>query len=179
MMYTLWSRGELLGESALGYVRVYPNLRTGDLQVTQKGLTVIDRLTQARSDWRSTAKRVLDCKSANTVPESDMNELLADMNAAQDLEEAFAMELRGPDGSVIPTEDIYVVDTEYLLAIAKESESEEDSAEEALSEQDQAAVEEMLEEWEDDHPPWAQQEPEREPERFQIHVRLVDQWAIP
>lgn len=178
-MYTLWSRGELLGESTLGYVRVYPNLRTGDLQVTQKGMAVIDRLTQARSDWRTTAKRVLDGKSERPVPESEMNELLADMNAAQDQEEALAMELRAPDGSVIPTEDIWVVDTEYLLAIDKESESDDDSAEEPLSEEDQAAVDEMLEEWEEDHPPWARQEPEREPERFQIHVRLVDQWAIP
>lgn len=177
MMYTLWSRGELLGESTLGYVRVYPNLRTGDLQVTPKGMAVIDRLTQARSDWRTTAKRVLDRQSERPVPESEMNELLADMNSAHDQEQALGMELHAPDGSVIPTEDIYVVDTEYLLAIAKECEEEDDDI--VLSDEDQAAVDEMLEEWEDDHPPWAQPEPEREPERFQIHVRLVDQWAIP
>ena len=45
MTYTLWSHGELLGESALDYVRVFPDLRTGDLYVTTKGRMLIERLT--------------------------------------------------------------------------------------------------------------------------------------
>jgi hypothetical protein len=57
MAYTLWSHGELLGESALDYVRVDPNLRTGDLQMTERGLIVIDRLTQVREDCYRSARR--------------------------------------------------------------------------------------------------------------------------
>jgi hypothetical protein len=179
MTYTLWSRGELLGESTLGYVRCFPNIRTGDLRATPKGVAVIERLTQARADCRATTKRVLWEKSESPVPESELKELMADYDAARDQEEALAMELRAPDGSVIPTTDIYVLDTEYLIAIGREAEEEDESAEIVLSEEDQAAVDEMLAEWEEDHPPWAQQEPEREPERYQIHVTLVDQWSIP
>lgn len=36
--------------------------------------------------------------------------------------ESLELQLRGPDGKVIPTEDIGVQDTEFLLALARESE---------------------------------------------------------
>ena len=44
--------------------------------------------------------------------------MTADMAAADDYEEALALELRRPDGSVVPTEEIYVRDTEFMLAFA-------------------------------------------------------------
>jgi hypothetical protein len=58
MTYTLWSHGELLGESALDYVRVFPEVRMGDLEPTTRGLTLIGRLTQTREDSYRSARGV-------------------------------------------------------------------------------------------------------------------------
>ena len=42
-----------------------------------------------------------------------------------------------------------------------------------------AALEDELAEFEDDHPAWMPETPERELVRFQIHVRLLSEWSIP
>ena len=182
MAFTLWSRGELLGETELGYVRVFPKLRTGDLRVTPKGLAVIGRLTQARSDCVDTLRRLNRSKSHDQFRDAELKELTADMDSARDQEDAVALELRGPNGTVIPTEDIWVKDTEYLIALAAQADEEFESSEshpveDAIIAAAVAEMEEHLAELEEDNPPWAQQE--REPERFQIHVMLVNEWSIP
>ena len=185
MTYTLWSHGELLGESALDYVRVFPRLRTGDLQVTPKGLTVLDRVSQTHADAYYTARRLNREKSQGTVDTSDEETLSADLAAERDQYEALALELRAPNGVVIATEDIYISDAEYLLAIGFEADEEDEltvvdaTPADALDPDNGAAVEEMLEEFEEDHPLWAQPAPERQRARFQLSVELTDGWSIP
>ena len=76
-----------------------------------------------------------------------------------------------------------MTDTDYLLSIAWERDEEDESLadgelEDALDPEDLAALEDQLAELEEDHPPWAQR-PEREPARFQLSVRLKNEWAIP
>jgi hypothetical protein len=147
--YSLWSRGRLLGTTELAYVRCMPRLRSGDLSPT-------------------------DC---------------ADLLAAADRLEPLDLELRGPDGEIVPTERIFVRDTERLLALAAEAEREDwDDAEVdvefALGERlefdptrpydegDLVAPEmDLYQELEDLEP--------REFPRWQIHVTLVDDSAIP
>lgn len=184
MTYTLWGHGELLGESELDYVRVFPNLRTGDLQVTPKGLIAIERLTQTRADSYYTARRLIIEKSHGPIDPSDQRTLFADLAAERDQHEALALELHAPDGSVIATESITVTDTDYLLAIGSDPFEEDtsppvDALEGVLDSDDLAALERELEAFEADHPPWAQPATEREPVRFQISVMLKDEWAIP
>lgn len=117
MTYTLWSHGALLGESELDYVRVFPRLRTGDLQLTPKGLLAIERLTQTHADCYYGARRLNRETLRDTADPSDERTLRADLAAEHDQYEALALELRAPNGSVIATESIHITDTDYLLAI--------------------------------------------------------------
>jgi hypothetical protein len=184
MTYTLWSHGELLGESALDYVRVFPRLRTGDLHVTPKGLVAIERVTQTRADSYYAARLVNRQRSRGAVDPTDEGTLLADLAAENDQYDALALELRAPNGSVIATESIYVTDTDYLIAVGSQRDEEDElpsdaAVEEGLDSDDLSAIEDLLVEFEEDHPPWVQQTTERDPVRFQISVTLRDQWAIP
>ena len=180
-MYTLWSHGELVGESALDYARAIDNLRSGDLHLTAKGLTLMERLSQTHADAYYTARRLRN----EAINESDMQSLEADLAAERDQYESLALELHASDGAVIPTEDIWVADTEYLLAIDAERENREEEAleepglDDVLDPDELRAFKEELAELQEDFPPWASHGPEREPVRFQIHVRLKSEWSIP
>ena len=183
MTYTLWSHGELLGESALDYERVFPTVRTGDLEVTERGLSVMERLSQAREDCYRSALRV-NKQNPGDVPESDVAALHADLYAQRDQHEALALELRASDGSVIPTESIYVTDTFYLLRIDDERDEEElfmtiATRNDDPNAYDMTQLEEQLEEFAEERAPWLPEPPPREPVRFQIAVTLKDEWAIP
>ena len=181
MTYTLWSNGDQLGESELDYVRVIPNLRTGDLHLNEKGLRLMERLCQYRADAYYTMRRL----NKNPLEDSDRKTLDADLAAQQDQYEALALELRAPDGSVIPTDDIYVSDTEYLIKIGQEAFEEDENElanaplDHGLSPDDLKALEDDLAQLEQDFPPWMADEPAREPVRFQISVMLKNEWSIP
>jgi hypothetical protein len=97
-----------------------------------------------------------------------------DIASAFDQERALELELRGPDGAVIGTEIIAIVDTHHLLALA-DRELKEAEAIEPLSAEDEAAIEEWLADREPEEP-WV--EPEEFP-RYQIQAHLVDHNAIP
>lgn len=182
-MYTLWSHGQLLGESALDYVRVIPKLRTGDLEVTEKGLVLVERLSQTREDSYLSARRAVEQDAEAPFEESERT-LFADLAALNDQYEALELELRGPNGTVIPTESISIADTEHLQRIGMERDREdepptENSTDVSLDPDILAALEDQLAEFDREHPPWLPQEPERPPVRFQISVTLTDEWAIP
>jgi hypothetical protein len=179
MTYSLWSHGELLGESALDYVRVISNLRTGDLHLTQKGLTVIGRVTQTRDDSYRSVRRV-NMERSDSGEESSEPTLRADLSALQDQYDALALELRAPNGDVIPTDDIHVTDTELLLAIDRElNEEEESSTEDAIDGDQDHDFLDQLAEWVVEHPSWLPEPPARPPARFQLSVTLIDEWSIP
>lgn len=183
MTYTLWSHGEQLGESALDYVRVINTLRTGDLELTQKGLTVIGRLTQTREDSYRSARRV-NMERSGSHDESSEQTLRADLTALNDQYEALALELRAPNGEVIPTDDIHVTDTEFLLAIDRErDEAQESSTEDAINGgQDPDFLADFVDELAElavEHPSWLPEAPERPPARFQLSVTLTNEWSIP
>jgi hypothetical protein len=180
-MYTLWSHGELLGESALDYVRVINNLRTGDLHLTSRGLMVLDRLAQTHADAYYSARR-LHIEPAN---ESDEKSLVADLAAERDQYESLDLELRAPDGRVIPSEDIYIRDTEFLLAIDEERDDDDEESlkdltlVDILDSEDLEAFETQLKDLAEDPEPWVSDDQPREPARFQLYVRLQDEWSIP
>jgi hypothetical protein len=112
----------------------------------------------------------------------------ADYAAAQVHEDSLELELRGPDGLVVPTEWIDIRDTHYLLALAQEAEDvpgplfdeEEDPELMAAIEHDEALLrfqfdDELASELESDEP-WQEEAPFP---RYQIQVRLLDDASIP
>lgn len=114
----------------------------------------------------------------------------ADVAAAPAHVESLELELRAPNGSVVPTEWIDARDNEVTLSLAREdeyptlpdplfAETEEDKQLLASIEHDAALLEEWLgPDWDDDSDgrPW-----EEKPEfpRYQIQVGLFNDAAIP
>lgn len=104
-------------------------------------------------------------------------------------------ELRGPDGSLIPTESISIQDTEALMALAQEVDSETDGEDPGLDsaarhqpgESAPRAAEpfefDAMDELEDLEAEFeaAARETWREPSipRYQIHIQLVTESSIP
>jgi hypothetical protein len=132
MPYTLWSHGRLLGESELNYKRVFRRHRMGDFYpTTAVGLKLMAVATGVSPAGIDLAKMIRGSRkgfekgkpSAGWLEETlQQTPEWADFAAAQGHCDALALELRGPDGSVIPTEWIDVRDTEFLLSLAREDE---------------------------------------------------------
>jgi hypothetical protein len=178
--YTLWSRDRLLGHSDLGYVRDFERHRMGDFfpsELGEKLMPVLTGVTRACADVPQTRE-------------------LADVAEAVTHVESLELELRGPDGAVIPTEWIGVRDVELVLSEVSEVDEMDDldeidpmRADEADMEllrsvqHDMEIIDEMIErnaaasraagipvreEWEE--PPYP---------RYQIQVGLFDDAAVP
>jgi hypothetical protein len=180
MTYTLWSHGRLLGESPLDFARCMSKLRVGFLHPTAAGeklLPVACGASPAGVAWgRAIRAANVQGEACHRLPE------YADFQAACDEEAALALELRGPDGNVIPTEDIAVRDTEWVLATFPVDEEE---FTEPLTPEEQAEIDELLDEFEaraaeqaaDDC--WRPPREERPWMRYQLQVRLVHDWVMP
>jgi hypothetical protein len=169
--YTLWSRGRLLGTTDLSWARSLPRQRAGDLHPTPLGETLLPVACGARPalrlhghDFEHPAVRTAIARS-----------------------EALRLELRGPDGEVVATEDLWIQDSEYLRSIADEPppcaedpspEWMEDLELDAYDPEREAELAELeipdLPEPEEDEAP-----EEREWPRYQVMLTLVDDAAIP
>ena len=173
MAYTVWSRGRLVGETDLGFVFRYMGCRMGWFHPTELG----ERLMPAATGV-APALRVQCLIGPDPTAQ-------ADLRAAMDQEEALDLELRGPDGRVIATEDIGIIDTHYLQELASIAEREDEDEE--LSPELKAAVDHdvalILEHFgEDDEPgEWLDEATSDESNlpRYQIQVHLVDHKAVP
>lgn len=201
MTYTLWSRGRLLGESPLDFVRCMPKLRVGFLHPSPLGeklLPVAAGVTPASLDFG----RALQASKRNHR-ETEWRRMpeYADYRSACDEEEALELELRDPDGKIIPTEHIAVRDTEFLIAWSEEKakredeevpdedldeimalddedellpwEAEDDDLDEAalIAELEALAADDAADEW--------RQREERPWMRYQLQVELIHDWSIP
>jgi hypothetical protein len=163
--YTLWSRGRLLGKTDLGFVFRPNGFRCGWFYPTALG----DRLMPVATGV-APALRTMCMIGRDPTAE-------ADLQSAVDQEAALQLELRGPDGAVIATKDIGIVDTHYLLELARADVREEDER----FPEEEASVAEMLEGWDTAEPIDVALTSEKEPElpRYQVQVHLVDHRAIP
>jgi hypothetical protein len=162
--YTVWSRGRLVGETDLGFIFRGFNSRTGWFYPTDQGEKLVASATGV-----SPAMRMVWAIGPDPTAE-------ADLKAAVDAEERLELELRNPDGAVVETEDIGIIDTHYLLAIGQSHEEEEPE----LTPEEQSEVDAVLEDFsmiEDE--PWQNSDEPSEMPRYQISVRLRDPSAIP
>ena len=131
MPYSLWSRGRLFGHSELAYAQWASWLRAGDFEPSERGhrlmpviLGVGPALSAlydvAESAWRS-ERAVGETERSDDWPASvKCSSEFADAMSLQDEVESLALELRDPDGNVVPTESIWIQDTHRLLARARE-----------------------------------------------------------
>jgi hypothetical protein len=169
MEYTLWSKGRLLGETDLGFIYRDNGFRCGWFHPNELG----ERLMPAATGVPP-AMRV----EYTIGPDASLH---ADILAAVDAEEALELEVRGPDGKRVETEEVWVVDTHYLLAIAQTDPLDDEEMDELTPEQE-AEVEEWVAEWREARAgeEWRESEDEEvEFPRYQLQLRLVDHDAIP
>ena len=167
MQYTLWSRGRLLGETDLGFVFRPKGFRCGWLYPTSLG----ERLMPAAT---GVAPALLTQWIVGPDPTAR-----ADVLSAVDHEEALELELRGPGGAAIPTEDIAIIDTHHLLSLARSRVDDDDD--DVLDPEEEAEIEALVEYWaerelEDEE---GLSEEETEFPRYQIQVYLANGVSLP
>src|SRR5919199_598978 len=133
MQYTLWSRGRLLGETDLGFVFRPKGFRCGWLYPTALG----ERLMPAAT---GVAPALLTQWIVGPDPTAR-----ADVLSAVDHEEALELELRGPGGAVVTTDDIAIIDTHHLLSLARSDLGDEEDN--ALNPEEEAEIEALAEYW--------------------------------
>ncbi len=166
MSFSVMSRGRLTGHTDLGFVYREHGVRVGWFHPTEVGEKLMPMATGVASAMRESRENGRDFL---TDP---------DIASAYDHERALALELRGPNGRVIETEDIGVIDTYHLLAIADRA-AEGDECVELFAPPDEAMFDDEEEDWLSECEP---EQPWREFEelpRYQIQVYLVDHDAIP
>jgi hypothetical protein len=152
----------LVGHTDLGFIYREHGIRTGWFHPSELGDKLMPAATGVAVAMRESRENGRDFL---TDP---------DIASACDHERALELELRGPNGAVIDTENIAIIDTHHLLALA-DRELQEAEGIEPLSADDEAMIEEWLADREPDEP-WRESE---EFPRYQIQAYLVDHDAIP
>jgi len=202
MSYTIWSHDRLLGETDLGWVRCMENVRSGFFHPSEIGTRLMPTVCGVSPAISELSRVTREIENAPDVQAHDgarcaveQTTQYADMLAAIEHERGLSLELRGPDGKVIPTESIFVQDSEYLLSLADKADEEEfykntwdETTDLELDEELQASVEHDLEilfpsggvdDWESsDWVPESDEAPADFP-RYQIHVRLINDSDVP
>lgn len=196
MPYTVWSHGRLMGESALDYRRVFPRHRMGDFFPTEAGEKIMPIATGVSKAGVELVKSLSGSPPGGPA-RTHLRESseYADLAAAEDQYDALELELRGPDGNVIPTEWIDLRDTEYLLTIPDLEEIQGADPDDLWAEIDAEFGEppsdlfddpldfgdfELEDDFDfddfDDHEPWRAQ---RVFPRYQLQVMLRDEASVP
>lgn len=194
MQYTLWSHGRLLGETDLAFVRCFPKHRMGWFHPNDLGdrlMPIICGIKPAFFALSDLTRRLLPNPWGDRGRRWDLDTVLkgsteyADLAAANAQEDGLALELRGPNGTVIPTEDIGVQDTEFLRSLSFEEvsiyEVERGLHEGDLDEETLAEIEEFVEEFKENSRWVSEDEEEKESDlpRYQIQVQLIDEADVP
>jgi hypothetical protein len=199
VVYTVVSRGRVLGTTELEYVRWRERFRGGNFSpaadaaslmeiavgVSPACFTLSKKLGHAdrEPDWRSP---VIVAGASRVEATTEY----ADLASACDREGAMELELRGPDGALIETEWIALQDTELLLSLAAGDVSEPEWSDEPWNREFDSPLTEMpdLDDddlmaepglWDEEFDVEWSDEPEHSAPRYQIFVGLVDDAAVP
>src|SRR5689334_20036697 len=138
-MYTIWSRNRLIGETDLGFIMRENRYRTGWFHPNELG----ERLMPAATGVPPAMRFEFTLGSDQTAH--------ADVLAAIDREHALEFELRGPNGKVIETETIAIIDTHYLLELADVGDKNMADDDFELTPEQEAEIDAMVAEWDDAH----------------------------
>lgn len=164
MSYSIWSRGRLIGHTDLGFIYREHGIRVGWYHPNELGEKLMPRATGVAPAMRESREAGRDLL---TDP---------DVASACDHEQALEMELRGPNGEVIETETIAIIDTEYLLSIPDPVEDYDSVESFDFHEEPMLDTEKPWEQDPESDEPWREFE---ELPRYQIQAYFVDHCAIP
>lgn len=124
MPYTLWSRGRLLGETDLGFARVYANHRVGWFHPSPQGEALMSVLTGTGPALKAVARLMRNpLRSSNrsrhggSIGEwpSDIRTTTeyADLVSSVDELESMDLQLRDPDGRIMTVEHVGIDDMQF------------------------------------------------------------------
>src|ERR1043166_8607248 len=128
MPYTLWSRGRLLGDTDLGFVQVFSNVRMGWFPPSPLGETLMSVPTGTgpalhrvgrlmRHPIRSAIRAPVPEGSEWPPPDIRASTAYADLVSSVDELEAMQLQLRDPDGNVMEVEHLGIDDMEFKLSL--------------------------------------------------------------
>jgi hypothetical protein len=117
VLYTVWSRGRLIGESDLGFMRISNRSRSGWFHPNAEGERSMSVIASVLPAMRAYLHRdAVDAQGNSLVqPALQGSELFADLAEAFQHLRSLELELRREDGSVVPTADIGIQDMQQLL----------------------------------------------------------------
>jgi hypothetical protein len=161
MPYTLWSRGRLLGETDLGFVQIYANMRMGWFHPSPQGQKLMPVLTGTgpalkkvgrlmRSPVRAAMRKPSDNDDGEWPKDIRATTAYADLVSSIDELEAMEIELRDSDGNVLETEHVGIDDMEFKLSF--------------ISKRDRRRL------GMNDREPWRKPDEKEAMERYQIQV---------
>ena len=128
MPFTLWSRGRLLGETDLGFVQIYANVRMGWFRPSDQGEKLMSVLTGTGPALRRVGKLMRNPVRAAMRPagarepgaewprDVRATSAYADLVSSIDELEAMNLELRDPEGNVMEVEHLGVDDVAFKLS---------------------------------------------------------------
>lgn len=194
MDYTISSRGRPIGTSDLGFFRIDGSSRSGWFHPNEFGESVMPTVALIYPAMRAfIGQDVRDDKGQPIVrPEFRSSPMFADLSEAYHRVAALELTLHWPDGTLIPTSMLGIQDCEELLKFSIwrepyrvdeasfETESWDDELERDLdvlsSEWDES--DDDLEDLESDVP-WTPDEEPTEWPRYQVHLLLCEENALP
>jgi hypothetical protein len=149
MPYTVWSRSRLLGETDLGFVQVYSNMRMGRFSPSPLGASLMSVLTgtgpalhkvgrMMRNPLRAAMRRPEDNDGAEWPRDIRSTTAYADLVSSVDELEALELQLRDSAGCIMETEHIGIEDSEFKKSLIPKRVRRE--------------LELDLDPWEGDHP---------------------------
>jgi hypothetical protein len=148
MRYTIWSRGRLLGETDLGFVQIYSNMRMGWFRPSAQGAALMSVITgtgpalhkvgkMMRNPLRAAMRRPEDNDGSEWPRDIRSTTAYADLVSSVDELEALQLQLRDANGNPIETEHIGIDDTEFKRSlIPKKVRRELDPDEESWEKED-------------------------------------------
>jgi hypothetical protein len=189
--YTIWSRGRLVGETTLSFVRLDEWSRSGWFIPTEEGERLVAGIA---TPLLSTEAKLRRRAEGDESGDSQTGTVMADLAEISQHVGALELELRREDGSVVSTEDIGFQDVERLIALGEMAHDDDEELPEweaseiaagddddeqmqANLEHDLRVIEEQIERMDRDWVP--EEESDQAAERYQVFVMLAEANAIP
>lgn len=118
----------MLGETDLGFVQVFANVKFGWFHPSRAGVQMMPVLTgvgpalhklyrMERNPVRALMRGVDHDPDGEFPRDIRRTTAYADLVSIGDQIESMALELRGPDGKIVETEDIHIDDTEWKRSL--------------------------------------------------------------
>ena len=188
--YTVCSRGIPIGITELSFARVDRRNPWGAFEPNEEGERVMAVVRAVLPALKASAGRHVRGGDAPPAPQvgADDPALPSALSDALERVERLDLTLHRADGTLIPTESVYLRDVEQLLTIFSEqnarAEAEAEAWYQGLGEEEREKFDREIQEMIDgaacnNREPWTAEEEPAEPERYHVHVRLVDEWDVP